>query len=169
MKKLFMLGCSAAASLLFVSGSVLAVDNYEWPHWEDPIQGSWQVEVTVRLPAEDCTTSPPVPIGPNPFPSFNTFHEGGTMTEQGSRSSPAARSTGFGIWERIGRRDYVYRNIFHSFDANGLLIATMDISADLNLAKSENTFEGISRLARTDISGNTLHFCATLRGERITF
>jgi hypothetical protein len=33
------------------------------------------VVTKVRLPAIDCASSPPVPSGVNPFPSFNTFHE----------------------------------------------------------------------------------------------
>ena len=107
------------------------------------------------------------PFAPNPFPAFNTFHMGGTMTEQGSRSSPANRSTGFGVWERSGIRTYGYRLLFHSFDGNGLLSATMDITSDVKLAKDGQTFEGVSRLVRTDTSGNALHFCATLVGERI--
>jgi len=64
------------------------------------------------------------------------------MTEQGSRSSPAKRSTGFGVWERTGGRQ-------------------------LTLAKDGETFEGISRFIRTDISGNALNFCATMNGARM--
>ena len=162
------LGYGAVASMLLVASSVSAGDDLNWRNFDVNIRGSWEVETTVRLPADDCTTAPLVPpFAPNPFPAFNTFHMGGTMTEQGSRSSPANRSTGFGVWERSGSRTYAYRLLFHSFDGNGLLSAIMDITSDVKLAKDGQTFEGVSRLVRTDTSGNALHFCATLIGERI--
>jgi hypothetical protein len=168
MNKFKRLACSIAASLLLASGPASADKEDNWSDSGNSIQGAWQVETTVRLPADDCTTAPLVPpFAPNPFPSFNTFHQGGTMNEHGSRSSPAYRSPGFGVWERIGQRRYAYRLIFHSFDENGLLSATMNIRTDLNLAKDGQTFVGTSRFVRTDISGNALNFCATMTAERI--
>lgn len=169
MNKLIILVCSLAASLLLVAGSASADNDYRWRYSWHSIQGAWQVETTVRLPADDCTTAPLVPpFAPNPFPAFNTFHLGGTMSEQGSRSSPANRSPGFGTWERLGHRKYAYRLMFHSFDANGFLNATMDIRTDLKVAKDGNTFKGVSRLVRTDISGNVRNFCATMDGQRFS-
>lgn len=56
----------------------------------------------------------------------------------------------------------------HSFYANGLLAATMDIAADLALANDGETFDGASGFIRTDISGNALNFCATMSGSRMT-
>jgi len=90
------------------------------------------------------------------------------MSEWGSRTPPATRSSGHGVWERIGNRRYGYRLMFHSFDANGLLFATMDIRTELKLAASGNTFEGVSRFAWTDLDGNVQNFCATMTGVRFT-
>jgi hypothetical protein len=168
MNRFILMACCTAASLLLITEVASADKDYDWRRWGNSIEGAWQVEVTVRLPAEDCTTSPPVPVGPNPFPSFDTFHEGGTMNEHGSRSSPARRSPGFGVWERTGYRKFAYRDIFHSFDADGLLFATMDITSDLKLSKNGDTFTGVSRFVRTEVSGIVRHFCATMSGERIT-
>lgn len=172
MKKQLVLIFGIAAGLLLATGPAKAdydksIDYY-WYDGGNSLQGSWLVETTVRVHAEDCTTAAPVPgNAPNPFPAFNSFHQGGTMTEQGSRSSPGRRSTGFGVWERTGHRKYAYRLQFHSFDVNGLLTATMDIRTQLKLARDGETFEGVSRFVRTDISGNALNFCATMTGERI--
>lgn len=172
MKKHLFLIFGIAAGLLLATGAATAdydksIDYY-WHDGGNSLQGSWLVETTVRVHAEDCTTAPLVPpFAPNPFSAFNSFHQGGTMTEQGSRSSPARRSTGFGVWERTGHRKYAYRLQFHSFDANGLLAATMDIRTQLKLARDGETFEAVSRFVRTDISGNALNFCATMTGERI--
>lgn len=168
MKKLVMLTCGTAAGLLLMTGSVSAGPNYDALYAGNAIEGAWEVVTTVRLPAPDCTTAPPVPSGPNPFPAFNTFHEGGTMSEWGSRSRPANRSSGHGVWERIGANKFAYRLMFHSFDDNGFLAATMDIRSKLKLSKGGESFEGVSRFTRTDLSGNVLDFCATLEGRRFS-
>jgi hypothetical protein len=128
--------------------------------------GTWQVEVTVRFDATDCSTSPPVPFGPNPFPSLNTFHAGGTMSETGSRSSPATRSPGHGVWKQSGRKTFDARHTFQGFDANGLLASNMDIRSTITLARDGETFTGVGRLQFSDISGNVQPFCATLEGVR---
>jgi hypothetical protein len=120
------------------------------------------------VPAADCTTAALVPSGPNPFPSFNTFHFGGTMSEFGSRAAPATRSSGHGVWKRVGYDAFAYRLMFHSFDANGFLTAKMDIKSDVTLGADGLTFTGVSRFVRTDLSGNVLNFCATLTGARVT-
>jgi hypothetical protein len=167
MKKFTMLALSTAASLLLLTGSALADSGRKDPR--PKLEGAWQVEVTLRVDGPDCTIAPIVGgSAPNPFPSFNTFHEGGTMSEWGTRAPPATRGSGQGVWQRTGYDAFSYRDMFHSFDANGLLTATMDIRSDLQLATDGTTFTGVSRFLRTDISGNALHFCATLNGARIS-
>lgn len=161
-------GGAAAVVLVMLTGPALADDFPGLRHARPVLEGAWEVVVTLRVPAPDCATAAVFPIGPNPFPSFNTFHEGGTMSEWGSRAPPATRSSGHGVWKRIGFDEFGYRFMFHSFDGNGFLTATMDISADLQLARDGQTFVGVSRFVRTDISGNVQNFCATLEGERFS-
>lgn len=166
MNKFLVLGCSLAACLPLLASPVSAQADDDVPRPQ--LEGAWRVVVTLRVDAPDCTTAAIVGIGPNPFPSFNTFHRGGTMSEFGTRSPPATRTSGHGVWERTGYRSFEYRLLFDSFDVNGLLTATMDIRSDLKVARNSMTFEGVSRFVRTDISGNALRFCATLEGERIS-
>lgn len=166
MNKFAMLACSGAASLSLLSGVAQAGDDGR--HDRPTLVGAWRVVVTLRVDAPDCTIAPIVGVGVNPFPSFNTFHKGGTMSEFGTRAPPATRTSGHGVWERTGYSTFDYRVLFDSFDANGLLTATMDIRSGLTLAIDGNTFEGVSRFVRTDISGNVLRFCATLSGERLS-
>ena len=166
MNKCIILACSTTAGLLLATTSVSA--EYIGGFHKHSIEGAWQVVTTVRLPAADCTTSPPVPTGVNPFRSFNTFHEGGTMSESGTRSPPSQRTPGHGVWERTGYNRFGYRSMFHSFDVNGLLTATMDITSELKLAKDGETFSGVGRFVRTDLSGNVLNFCATFDAQRFT-
>jgi len=131
------------------------------------LEGAWQVIVTLRVDAPDCKTAEIVGFGPNPFPSFNTFHRGGTMSEFGTRVPPGARTSGHGVWKRTGDRTFEYRTEFFIFGGDGLVAANMDIRADLRLSKTGNRFAGVSRLVMTDIGGNEQPFCATLDGERI--
>ena len=166
MNKLAMLACSTAASLSLLAGSALA-DYDEWPP-RLTLVGSWQVETTLRADGRDCTIAPIVGTGVNPFQALNTFHEGGTMSEFGTRSPPATRTSGHGVWERRGHRTYDYRVLFYSFDANGLFTATMDLRTGVTLAPDGNTFAGVSRFLRTDVSGNAVRFCATMSGKRIS-
>lgn len=171
MTKFRLLTCSAMASALLVAGSALADKDYgyDWRYAGPSLQGAWQVETTVRVHADDCSTAPLVPpFAPNPFPSLYTFHDGGTLNEHGSRSSPAGRGTGFGIWERTWRGKFDFRLMFQSFGADGLLSATMDIRTRVSLTNHGDSFEAVSRFVRTDIEGNALNFCATMTGQRIT-
>lgn len=164
------LACSAMLGIAALAGSAAAdvTNRAVITPKAASIVGTWQVEVTVRANAADCTTSPPVGFGPNPFPSLNTFHLGGTMSETGSRSAPSNRSPGHGVWQRTGARDFSARYTFQGFDANGLLATNMDIRSEITLAADGQTFTGVSRLAFSDISGNTVPFCATLEGARFT-
>lgn len=163
MNKLSALGGGLAAGLFLCANAVFADGGRD----RAQIDGAWDVEVTLRVNAPDCANAAIVGVGPNPFRSLNTFHRGGTMSEFGTRSPPSTRTSGHGVWSRTGSHGFQYRYLFYSFDANGLLVATFDWRADLVLAPGGETFQGISRLVRTDLSGNELRFCATVSGERI--
>lgn len=167
MKMHTFLAVGTTVGLVLLSGVSAAQGERNQLRPGPSLEGAWKVEVTLRDDALDCTNAPLNTFPPNPFPSFVTFHEGGTLNEMGTRSPPANRGTGFGVWERKGARKYSSRTLFHSFE-NGTLIAVFDFSSDITLTKQGDTFTTISRLVRTDLSGNELHFCATLFGERIT-
>ncbi len=169
MNKFKIISYLAASMLSLASGAASATHAqadvgrhfYNWS-----IVGAWEVVVTLRVSTPNCATAAIVGFGPNPFPSFNTFHLGGTMSEFGTRS--AARGSGHGIWKRVGSNTFKYRNMFHSFDANGLFFRTANTLADVTLEEDGQTLTGVARLTFTDLSGNTLNFCATLAGTRIT-
>ncbi len=166
MKLSVMTICGAAAALMLLANPTFGNQPDDRPRHS--IIGAWNVEVTVRQNGPDCTATPMVPFGPNPFPALNTFHKGGTVSETGSRSPPSARSPGHGVWKRIGGRDFQSRYTFQLFDANGFLANLMDIRTDIRLSRDGQSFSGVSRLEFTDISGNTQHFCATMEAVRFT-
>lgn len=143
-------------------------DRGDWESDRNSVVGVWDLVVTLRVPAADCTTAAVVGVGPNPFPQYYTFHRGGTLSEWGTRAPPSTRGSGHGIWKRVGHDQYKSRLQFHSFDANGLFNRTMDIVSDISLAKDGETLKGVSRFTFTDLSGNALRFCATMEGTRLS-
>jgi len=170
MKRITLLICGLAVSAILFNGRAVANPGRPdgWPPAYPSIIGTWQVEVTVRADAADCSTSPPVTFGLNPFPSLNTFHAGGTMSETGSRSPPATRSPGHGVWQPSGKDTYDSRYTFQGFDASGIQVTNMDIRSAITVAPDGNTFQGLSRLQFSIIGGITVPFCATLEGVRFT-
>lgn len=169
MKNLKLLFCLFVLSPVLLPGTSTADEN-GYDSWRDRISivGAWKIEFTVRFDGPDCATTAPVPFGVNPFPSLNTFHEGGTMSETGSRSPPSLRSPGHGIWKRSGRNKFEALYTFQGFDANGFLASNMDIRSEIQLSPDGGTFTGVSKLARSDLSGNIAMFCATVAGVRMT-
>jgi len=90
MNKFVILACSTAVGLMTATGSVSASDQKNWGYTWPALEAAWQIETTIRLDAEDCTTADPVGF-PNPFPSFSMFHEGGTIHDKSSaRPRPRA-------------------------------------------------------------------------------
>lgn len=171
MNKLAMLTCYAALGLPSYTGAALAGEK------QPTIEGAWEAVVTLRADSSDCTTAaviPEVGLAINPFTAFFTFQQGGTLSEYGTRTSPANRTPGVGVWNPAGKGKseagkYVVRYTFRLFDGNQMQIARMDVTGDVSLTPGGNKFRGVSRLVMTDLSGNTAPFCATVEGTRITF
>ena len=165
MSKLSTLGCGVVASLALFASGASAEDSVAPPRPE--LEGAWQVVVTLRVDAPDCTTAAIVEDPWNPFASFNTFHRGGTMSEYGTRSPPSSRTSGHGVWKRTGYRSFEARHVFITFAPDNTIRANMDVRSDIKVAKHGRKFKGVGRLVATDLAGNSLQFCATLAGERI--
>ena len=58
----------------------------------------------------------------------------------GPGESPALRSPGHGVWERLQEREYSFTFIFNRYDASGVFIGTQKIRAALELGASGNVF-----------------------------
>jgi hypothetical protein len=166
MNKFTLLALYTAISLSSFSNSGSA----ETP--EKTIQGAWEVVVTLRFDAPNCKTAEIVPNGGgavNPFPTFYTFHGDGTLSEFGSRAAPSHRTPGFGVWRKGDKSKINTRYTFLTFDENGIQDARLDIRGNLAVTDDGQSLKGTGRYVRTDISGNSIPFCATIAGERITF
>jgi len=171
MKKLVLLASCAAIGLLSHTGIALAGGT------KPTIEGAWEVVVTLRWDGPDCTAAEIVPDGGgaiNPFPTFYTYQQGGTLSEYGSRASPAHRTPGAGVWKQAGKSKsdagkYVIRYTFLTFDGSEQQDARIDVRGNISLAGGGNRLTGVARYIRTDVSGNAVPFCATVEGTRINF
>lgn len=127
------------------------------------LEGAWTVEVTLR----DCVTGAVAPV-PNPvFPTLNTFHKGGTMSEHGGRFSPATRGSGHGVWKRTGARTFELRFMFQMFDVNGLLTGDQDVRTTVELSGDGNSSTGTARVTVNRIGLPPILGCATSVGQRV--
>ena len=149
----------AAAAALAVSGAG-ATDLDRSGHGKS-IHGVWVTEVTLVI----CATG--APVGAPPFKAINTFHKGGTMSEHGSRFSPALRNSGQGVWKQVGRNSYTSRFLFQRFDVNGLFIGTQEVERRMTLADDGDSFSATAAVRILDADGAlVLQGCATEEGER---
>ena len=131
------------------------------------LEGVWRVDVTPRA----CDNGQPAgqPIAPS-FPTLNTYHAGGTLSEHGSALPPSQRGSGHGIWKRAGASTFTYRLTFQIFDVAGSLTSTQNVASTLVVGNGGDTLTGTSTFTRTDLSGNVSPLrCATWAGTRLKF
>jgi hypothetical protein len=152
------------ACLLSIAGTASAAGGGS--RWEF-LEGAWRVDVTPRA----CENGQPAGLSLGAaFPTLNTYHLGGTLSEHGSGMPPSQRGSGHGVWKRTGYNSFTYRLTFQVFDVSGLFTATQNVGSNLVVGASGDTLTGTSTFTRTDASGNVSALrCATLSGARIKF
>jgi hypothetical protein len=131
---------------------------------ERTIVGAWRTRVRPR----NCETGEVAPV-PGLRGLFS-FHEGGTISEYGigPGSSPALRSPGHGVWERLpGWNEYSYAFTYYRYDANGLFVGSTKVTSALQLAASGDEFIANGTVEVFDATDNlTSTVCATAVGSR---
>jgi hypothetical protein len=152
-----------AACLVFLTGTASATGGSRWGF----LEGAWRVDVTPRTCDNGAPAGPPLRPA---FPTLNTYHLGGTLSEHGSGLAPTQRGSGHGVWKRTGYASFAYRLTFQIFDVSGMLVSTQNVDSKLAVGPSGDTLTGTSTFTRTDPSGNVSPLqCATLAGTRIKF
>jgi hypothetical protein len=127
------------------------------------IAGAWETEVTIRNCQHGAVLAPP-------FAALNTFHWGGTLSEMGTRASPATRGSGHGTWRRTGRDTFVSSFMFHRFDANGFFTGSQRVQRIAKVAADSQSFTAEATLVIVDAQGVLIaRGCATETGTRIKF
>ena len=154
------LAAAAAAVLMVSTAGATDSDSFRHRHGRS-IVGVWVLEVTLT----NCATG--APVGVPPFKAVNTFHEGGTMSEHGSRFGPATRNQGQGVWKQVGRNRFASRFLFQRFDANGLYIGTQEVSRTSTLSDDGKSLSSTAAVRIVDQNGVLLVTgCATEEGPR---
>jgi hypothetical protein len=149
----------SALAALAAFGIAASVPASAHGSWHERLTGTWRVTVTFT----DCAGNPSRP----PFPSTDSFAEGGTFTEFGVGSGNL-RSVGLGNWYRTGPRTYSTPFQFFIFDPTGQFLARIvDVKRTIRLT-GPNTYVATARTKFTAPDGSDLGGgCAEEKGERL--
>jgi hypothetical protein len=126
------------------------------------IQGVWQVS----RQGVNCS-DPNQLLGP-PFPAIMTFHGDGTVT--GAAKSPVTGpfdTPEYGTWQREpGTQNYSFREVALRYDATGIFLGQLVITANLNLT-DDNSLTYSATIQLFDANGNlTVTLCGTATATR---
>jgi hypothetical protein len=124
------------------------------------IEGTWQVEVTQR----NCQTGAAI----RTFPGLNTYLPGGALIVTGASSSPALISTGHGVWEHNGGRNFTGTLVFFRFLPDGTYAGTTKVTRNVELDGTGDEFASTESIELADPNGNVIGTgCATQIGRRL--
>lgn len=124
------------------------------------IEGTWRVEVTQR----NCQNGAAI----RTFPGLNTYLPGGALIATGASSSPALISTGHGVWEHAGGRNFTGTLVFFRFLPDGTYAGTTKVTRSLELDGTGDEFTSTESIELADPNGNVVGTgCATQIGRRL--
>jgi hypothetical protein len=119
----------------------------------DPIEGLWNVEVTLT----NCTTGDPIPTV-QPFPAMALFARGGTFhdTNGNALSPPSTRSAGFGVWNHVRGRTYEFAFKLFRFDNAAQPLGSQVVRHTVTLARDGNSYTSSGTSQAFDPAGTPL-------------
>lgn len=120
--------------------------------------GVWRNEVTVA----PCTGGPPMTVI-----NYNTYHNGGTLTEF-NLQTPTSRSIGSGQWRDYGSGIFDVHFQFARFSTTGAFDGMQDVQAALEVDPRGRRSIGVVRARVLNVDGSLrVELCGSLRGERV--
>jgi hypothetical protein len=123
------------------------------------LEGTWRTEGTVI----NCQTGATI----RTFLGLDVILNGGSMLATGS-SSPALTSTGYGVWEHVGGRNFTNTIVSFRFNADGTYAGTQKITRQIELDGSGDGFTSTNALEIADAAGNVIATaCSTETGHRL--
>jgi hypothetical protein len=123
------------------------------------IEGTWRVVSTLR----NCQTGAPIAAQP----VLNTFLAGGSMISDAS-VSPALLSTGHGVWEYAGGRNFTNTVVLFRFSLDGTYAGTATVTRKIELGDNPDEFTSTDTAEAADPNGNVIETrCATTTGRRL--
>jgi len=103
--------------------------------------------------------------------AIEQFSSDGNEMTNDNVASPALGYLCWGVWERVGNRQYKMKHIGWVFDANGAYFGRFDFVATITLTDHGDGFVGNYVIEQEDLSGNILpafHDEGTLKATRFT-
>lgn len=152
-----MLAMTVAQGL--VSAQELEVDKAEHSKLSKGIEGTWQVQVTIR----NCLSGDPIVS----FPSLVTYAGGGTVISTTSSLSPALNYPGQGVWHYVGDQRYTGGYMFFRFNTSGNFIGTQKITQEIEYDRALDQLNITATFEVLDPAGNVVGTgCVTAVGTR---
>ena len=137
----------------------LNLENAEHSNGNKAIEGTWQVQVTIR----NCLSGDPIAT----FPSLVTYGGGGRVIATTSSISPALNSPGQGFWEYVGDQHYTGGYMFFRFNASGTFIGTQKIAQEIEYDRALDQLNITATFEVLDPNGNVVGTgCVTAVGTR---
>ena len=123
------------------------------------IEGVWKNRVTVT----DCQGHVLAS-----FPGLLNYHKGGTMSETGGTNA-ALRSSGYGIWEFRGNRNYGGKFTYFTFSAaDGSYSGRFEVSQNIVISDDGSHLDDTATADIFDPDDNLLFsVCATTQATRL--
>lgn len=152
--------CLALATMLALTISQNPVTGQIHSKGSKAIQGTWQVQVTIR----NCATGDPIVS----FPSLVTYAGGGTVLATTSSLSPALNSPGQGVWQYVGGQSYTGGYMFFRFNSSGTFIGAQKISQEIEYDGALDQLNITATFEVLDPNGNVVGSgCVTAVGTRL--
>ena len=121
--------------------------------------GTWRTQGTVI----NCQTGTQLAT----FRGLNTFLGEGSMVANGA-INPALLSTGHGVWEHAGGRDFTNTIVSFRFNPDGTFAGTQKIKRSIELDGGGDEFTSVNSVELADPAGNvTFTGCSTETGHRL--
>jgi hypothetical protein len=149
-----------AAFAVLALASAARADDFARDFWwlDDPIEGSWNVTVTITpppaTPGGSCADGPVLTT----FKAMALYGRGGTFHDinETAKSGPFPRTTGFGTWERVKWRHYRFAAKFFVLDFNGLPAGWTIVRHDVVLGRDGQAYASKGTAENFDANGAPL-------------
>ena len=123
------------------------------------LEGVWRTTVTQR----NCQTGDIIRV----FRGLSVYHEGGTMSETSTALPPAARSAGYGVWDKDGHSTYSGSFVFLRFNPDGTFAGTQKTTSSIVVGPTGDTYDTTTSIQVYDANDNLLGTgCATATATR---
>lgn len=142
-----------------VAGEAMAIDlDKRRPAQGHRLIGVWRNEVSVA----PCVGGQPMTVV-----NYNTYHDGGTLTEF-NLQPPTSRSIGSGRWRDYGGGVFDVHFQFARFSPTGAFDGMQDIQAAIDVDPRGRRSSGVVRARVLNVDGSLrVELCGTLQGERV--